>query len=108
VARYSSARVVLGHWSVTPHGAELDDRVDRFCRGEMTPTESKEFLEQQGVTWIFWGIGERHQGSEMKAIPGFDKRVINRDVVLYRSRRGGHTESGSRNMTLGTPPASDN
>ncbi len=91
LARYASVRVVVGHWSVTPHILELEPRIARFYRGEMPPWESKDFLEQLGVTWVYWGSNERELGGpDMKAIPGFEKRVINQDVVLYFSRRGGH------------------
>ena len=106
LARYASVRVVAGHWSVTPHIGELEPRIERFYRGEMTPRESKDFLEQLGVTWIYWGSNERKLGGpDMEAIPGFEKRVINQDVVLYSSR-GGHPGRGSCDGMFTPPPSS--
>jgi hypothetical protein len=97
LARYTSVRVVTGHWSVTPNVWELEPRIDRFYKSEMNQRESEEFLEQLGVNWIYWGRNERIRGGPpAAAIPGFEKRVINQDVILYSSGRGGLPKRGSR------------
>jgi hypothetical protein len=84
LARYASVRVVVGHWSVTPHCAELEARVERFYRGAMTAQETEEFLKELGVKWIYWGTNELKLGAPPpKSIRGFEMRRVNPDVVLY-------------------------
>jgi hypothetical protein len=87
LARYAPVRVVVGHWSVTPHGREIETRVERFYRSDMTVREREEFLKEFGVTWIYWGSSETKLGAPPReAIPGFETRLINPDIVLYSAK----------------------
>jgi hypothetical protein len=88
LARYASPRVVVGHWSVTPHWREMESRAERFYRGEMMAEETAAFLKELKVTWIYWGTRERKFGAPPpQPIPGFETRLSTPDVVLYAARR---------------------
>ena len=88
LVKYASVHVVVGHWSVTPHAAELEAYGQRFFRGEMDPAVAAEFLGQQRVKWIYLGASERKLGSgRIDQIPGFTRRVINDDVTVYSANR---------------------
>jgi hypothetical protein len=88
LAKYASVRVVVGHWSVTPHFAEMHASAERFYRGELAPQAAAEFLKQRRVKWIYVGPNERRLGQpNMDLIPGFTKRVINSDVTVYSANR---------------------
>jgi hypothetical protein len=94
LTRYASVRVVAGHWTLTPHIAKLDPRVQRFFRGDMSQKESREFLEEAGATWIYWGCNESElRDPDPVVIPGFRKLVVNKDVVLYSLEGDGAEKS---------------
>lgn len=76
MARFVSARMVLGHWSVTPNVKELTERVERFYRGELTPAEAGAFLDELHVRWIYVGPEEQKLGN-------FDPGTIPGVIVRY-------------------------
>lgn len=87
MARFVSARFVVGHVNVTPRMHELSDQADRFFRGQMTPEESAAFLEETRVRWIYVGPHERELDNvDFASLPGVEERFSNPAVrILSRT-----------------------
>jgi hypothetical protein len=86
--KYASVRVVCGHWSVTPHFAQMEERVERFFARAMSARTAAELLRECRVSWVYFGPNERRWGpANMDGIPGFTKHVVNDDVTVYSADR---------------------
>ncbi len=84
MAKRVSARMVLGHWSVTPRVHDMSAAVERFYDQHMKPDETKAFLDSLGVDWVYVGPNERPPGSAaMPEIPGLSLKYANDAVQIY-------------------------
>jgi hypothetical protein len=88
LASRASVRVLAGHWSVTPEFDEINEGIERFYRGTLTPALAAKLLERSRVSWIYVGPNERKLGEpRLDLMPGFTRRVVNADVTVYARKR---------------------
>lgn len=81
-----TARVVLGHWALTPHLDSLATEVDRFLRGELNQPEAESFLQRLGVNYVFVTARRDHKDpSYFQALPGL-REVFKNDTVAIFAR----------------------
>jgi hypothetical protein len=86
--KHASVRVVSGHWSITPHAAEMEERAQDFYARAMSAQAAAELLRECRVSWVWFGPNERRLGPpDMDGIPGFTKHVVNDDVTVYSADR---------------------
>ena len=84
MAKYVSCRLVLGHWSVTPHVKELGERVERFYRGAMTRDEARALLDELDVRWIYRGPPERELGiADLPELEWVAERYASGNVQVF-------------------------
>lgn len=87
VARYASARFVLGHINITPHVKELSLQVKRFYNCELTPAQAESFLRKLRVKWVIYGSEERRMGALCQPERlGLISRFSNDSIIVYENR----------------------
>jgi hypothetical protein len=87
LAKYVSARFVVGHLSVTPHVQELSARAEELFSGRMTLKQAIAFLDEMGVRWILVGGPARYPSQiDPATIPGVSEAHRNGDVRIYSYR----------------------
>lgn len=59
---FAAVRVAIGHGPETVGLAELRPRVEAFYGDEMSDEERRDFLEEFGVQYVFWGPEEQELG----------------------------------------------
>ncbi|MCC6695610.1 MAG: hypothetical protein IT365_08265 [Candidatus Hydrogenedentes bacterium] len=93
LARFVGARVLLGHWALTPHRQELSATVDGLLAGDMGFEEAAAFLEDVDATYLYVS---RVEGTAPEAyfasIPGLHAEFEIGTVAIYRV----DTASGSQ------------
>ncbi|QDU45297.1 hypothetical protein Mal52_37900 [Symmachiella dynata] len=91
MAKQVSARMVLGHWSVTPHVREMTRTAVDFYAGEMSPTSAKAFLDELDAEWIYVGRDEEQFGTiALEEIPGVTLSYANDEVRIYSYSGAAH------------------
>jgi len=86
LGRYVSARVVLGHYAVTPDARRQEAEIGRFFTGSIPPGEAEGYLARLGVRWIYQPLRDRVPGMRLGAIPGCDKRYQAGGIAIYAFR----------------------
>ncbi len=85
-----TARVVLGHWALTPHLDSLAKEVDRFLRGEMEQPEADSLLQRLGVNYVFVTARRDHKDSAyFEALPGLQEVFKNDSVAVFARESAG-------------------
>ncbi len=78
-------RVVVGNIGVTPRGQEKLDTIQQIYRGELSPEETRAFLQANRVTYLIVGEQERKAGTnDPGAQLGFPVVLRSGDAVAYR------------------------
>ena len=81
-----TARVVLGHWALTPHLDSLAKDIDRFLRGEMEQPEAEALLQRLGVNYVFVTARRDHKApAYFEALAGL-RNVFENDTVAIFAR----------------------
>jgi hypothetical protein len=84
MAKYISARFVLGHGAVTPHVDELSRRVERFYSGTMSPREVIVLLDELHVRWIYLDPAKSSGVTpHLPDIPGIKLQYANNSVSVF-------------------------
>jgi hypothetical protein len=109
LGRLVSARVALGHYSVTPDAARLEERVERFFAGAMAPAEAVAFVRELGVRWIYRSLTESPD-LRAKELPGITRAYHAAGIVIYsvssaQTRSGGSAHARGGRRTCGAVPA---
>lgn len=79
-----TARVVLGHWALTPHLDSLAKEVDRFLRGEMDQPEAEQLLQRLGANYVFVTARRDHKApAYFEMLPGLRKVFVNDTVAIF-------------------------
>lgn len=85
LARFVEARVLLGHWALTPHRQELSATVDGMLAGDMGPEEAAAFLEDVRATYLYVSpLRARASQDYFASIPGLHAEFENGSVAIYR------------------------
>ncbi|MBN2370311.1 MAG: hypothetical protein JXO72_07480 [Vicinamibacteria bacterium] len=82
LGRFVSARVVLGHYSVTPWSDARRAEIGRLLFGELSAADAHAYLKTMGVRWLFFHP-RRHPGFHPGRIPGCRIRYRARGVAIY-------------------------
>jgi hypothetical protein len=82
LGRFVSARVVLGHYSVTPHSDLRRAEIERLLSGAMSANEAHAYLKTMGVRWLYLHP-RRHPNFRPGCIPGCRLRYRARGVAIY-------------------------
>jgi hypothetical protein len=62
LSKYTSLRVVDGHWSVTPHYYELSTRLHDFYSSPVLGADEKNLLQEFQPDYLYFGPDERQVG----------------------------------------------
>ena len=82
LGRFVSARVVLGHYSVTPNAAALDARIRELLAGTVSAEEARAQLASWNVRWVYASPRE-HPDAVFPRVPGCDRAWSVRSVTVY-------------------------
>jgi hypothetical protein len=79
-------RVFIGHIHQTVRWAEKRKALDDFFT-EWTEADRKQYVAQNGITWIYYGPRERALGSWNPALsPWLEAQLHSGDITLYKVR----------------------
>jgi hypothetical protein len=86
LSKYTSMRVVDGHWSVTPHYYELADRLYAFFASHQLGVTEKNLLEEFRPDYIYFGPDERKYGGGRDLERQFAAGLVyqNEEVSVYQ------------------------
>ncbi len=85
LARLVRARVLLGHWALTPHRLELSDVVDRLLAGKMGQDEAAAFLAEVHADYLYVSpMKGRAERAYFEAIPGVKWVYGDGKVTVYQ------------------------
>lgn len=84
ISQRVTARVVLGHWALTPHANALRGRIQRLMSGAMSSDEAREFAAQTRARYVYISpVTEELRRRYFDAIPGWTKEFENGQVAIY-------------------------
>lgn len=88
MAKYVSARFVLGHRYVTPHVEEISERVEKFYDGSMTVDEDCSMMNDMGIRWIFVSRADPLASDvQFRELRGVAERFANSGVRIFSYER---------------------
>jgi hypothetical protein len=102
LARYVSAHVVLGHYAVTPHAAEIEASVRRLLNGELERARAAQLLASWRVRWIYTSP-RRQPDTMLERIPDCARSYSGRGVVIYEC--GSQLSPNARGTAAGSSEA---
>lgn len=84
MAKYVSARFVLGHKAVTPNRPAIEQRVETFYRGKLSSAEAAAMLTEFQTRWIWLSPIEQELGTvSLEQIPGVTRRYAKPGIEIY-------------------------
>jgi len=85
IAKYTRARVVIGHYGVTPNYARTLAVVEGFYGGQHSDWERGRILDELGARYVYVGPGQgRESDSFLQNTDGITPAFKNDTVVVYR------------------------
>jgi len=82
IPAWTGLRVVYGHPFESIEAEKRKQLVERFYQGKLSPLEQKDFLKENSVTAILWGMRER-----IIAVPEFERFIEQTYPIGYRSEQ---------------------
>jgi hypothetical protein len=103
LGRYVSARVALGHYSVTPDAAALETLVDAFFEGAMSADVARSLVDEVQPAWVY-ARGADVERLDAAGLAGAERVFSAGDVAIYRVSAVGQARSdGSAHGGAGGP-----
>jgi len=86
ISQRVTARVVLGHWALTPHADELRERIRRLQTGKMPVDEAREFAAQTRARYVYVSpVTEELKRGYFDTIPGWILEYEKGRAAIYRA-----------------------
>jgi hypothetical protein len=82
LGRFVSARVVLGHYSVTPEAAAVDAGVKRLLSGQLGGEDARRLLDAWRVRWVYYSL-KKYPQAALDEIPRCARRYRRQGIVIY-------------------------
>lgn len=82
LARFVSARVALGHYSVTPASESIRAGVERLLDGRLDTNGARRMLAGWNVRWVYYSP-RAYPGATVDRLPWCERRYRERGIAIY-------------------------